>query len=364
MNGLTLSLTFLFAAASAFAANATPALSSPVPVSTDLTSEARAILQPAYPDFKALNDKPGDKLADLIARSNGGISLIAPLTTEPAPVLIVALPNGIVYCRFPSFMPKKDWETVAEQIRSAIDYWNVYGTIVDLRENGSNDYVDAAQAMAFFVPGDTNLDAYYPQTGDRMLQLPFGLPDRHLDGPLVVLVNDHTSGAAEVLAARLKADGALVVGEKTSGATNFFAERTLSNGQVLRFAIAPLDSQKGVTPTVPVVPDISLNIDGKAESAALSEIEDNHLSDVIQENADRHRMNEAALVAGRDPEWDDYLATLEERQGGHLLLALPPIHDVALVHAIDSVEAIRVTRNFASPPSPGGGSSPASASVQ
>jgi hypothetical protein len=76
----------------------------------------------------------------------------------------------------------------------------------------------------------------------------------------------------------------------------------------------------------------------------LALIEKNQLPDVIQESAQRHRMSEAELVQGNDPEWDSYLATLETKANAHVLLSLPPIHDVVLIEAIDSLKAIQVTQ--------------------
>ena len=76
------------------------------------------------------------------------------------------------------------------------------------------------------------------------------------------------------------------------------------------------------------------------EKAALILIKDNQILDVIQESAERHRMTEAALVQGQDPEWDDYLASLEQRP---VLLSLPVIHDVVLISALDSLKAIRLS---------------------
>jgi hypothetical protein len=51
-------------------------------------------------------------------------------------------------------------------------------------------------------------------------------------------------------------------------------------------------------------------------------------------------MSEASLVNGQDPEWDAYLATL---QNSPVLLSLPRIHDPVLVAGLDSVRAIRLS---------------------
>jgi hypothetical protein len=74
-------------------------------------------------------------------------------------------------------------------------------------------------------------------------------------------------------------------------------------------------------------------------------IKDNHILDVIQESPERHRLSEATLVQGQDPEWDDYLASLEQKP---FLLSLPVIHDVVLITALDSLKAIQLSQR--SPP--------------
>ncbi len=361
MNGLTSTLFLYLTVAGALGADGPLPAPLPAPSATDLAAQAVMILQPAYPDFTALAYAPGDKLDDLVARSNGSVTLVPPPVIPPSPVNITALSDGMVYCRFPSFTPKKSTDVIGDELRSAIDIGQVYGTIIDFRDNSSNDYAGAAQVMAFFVPGDLILSNYDPQKGHATVHSASGIADRALPGPLVVLVNSHTSGAAEVMAARLKADGALVIGQKTDGATTFFAEHALLNGQILRFAVAPLASDEGKAPSLPVVPDITETVDDATAKAALAQIDDDHVSDVIQGAPQRHRMNEAALVQGEDPEWDEYLASLEKKPGDHFLLSLPPIRDVALIDAIDSVEAIRVTRN--SPPSASSVSAPASTSA-
>jgi hypothetical protein len=82
---------------------------------------------------------------------------------------------------------------------------------------------------------------------------------------------------------------------------------------------------------------------------------------VIQESAERHRMSEASLVHGQDPEWDDYLASLEQKP---VLLSLPVIHDVVLVSALDSLKAIRLSQRTLPAPATANGSPPTSTSIQ
>ena len=310
--------------------------------SSDLLAEALPILQSNYADFKALNYKPGDRLTDLIARSNGKITLISPEVMGPVPIITAVLPDGIVYWRLASFTPKKNWDDLAGNLKWMIDYWHVFGAVLDLRSNATpNDYAGAAQVAGLFVPGDSTLWKYLPQKGDGILRFPSGIPDRQFQGPLIVLTNGQTTGAAEALAASLKADGALIVGRPTAGTAAFFEDDTLASGQVLRFAVAPPTQTDGTSIRAhAVTPDIVLDVDEHNENAALTLIRDNHISDVIEESAERHRLSEASLVKGEDPELDDYLVSLEK---GPVLLSLPATHDPVLINALDSLRAIRLS---------------------
>ena len=299
---------------------------------TDPIAEALPFLQAAYVDFPALHYKEGDKLSDLESRAQGKISIIMPGTVAPTPILTATLPDSIAYCRVGSFSPKKDWAGLASDL-NALAGTHDSGIVVDLRGNASSDYAGAAEMLGFLEPNDTALHKYAPAPKE-------GVPistQPHLNGPLIVLTNEQTADAAEALASRLQSDGALVVGRATAGTR--FEEDKLPDGAILRFATA-LHRMPGDTMTRPVVPDLAMNVDEHNEKAALMFIREDRVLDVIQEQAPRKRMSEASLVSGQDPEWDAYLATLEQTP---VLLSLPRVHDPVLVTALDSVRAIRLS---------------------
>ncbi len=340
MRIINFTLASWFAACGLLTAESTapvPAPTAPTSVQADPTAEALPILQAKYVGFADLHYKDGDRLSELAARSDGRISLYMPETVAPTPILTAALPGGIAYCRLGSFQPQKDWTGLAHDLRTLIDWDHVVGVVIDLRGNASTDYAGAAQMLSFLAPGDSSLFKYLRQDKPGFVQLPAEIPNRQLEGPLVVITNGQTAAAAEALAGCLKSDGALVVGRATAGTS--FEEDKLANGEILRFAIA-LPPQPGDTLMRPVAPDIALTVDDHNEKAALMLIRENHVLDVIQESAERKRMSEASLVKGQDPEWDAYLASLESKS---MLLSLPSIHDPVLVTALDSVRAIRIT---------------------
>jgi hypothetical protein len=88
-------------------------------------------------------------------------------------------------------------------------------------------------------------------------------------GPLVVLVNAETRGAAEMLAAALRHAGAgLIIGNPTAGEAATFKEFPLRNGERLRIAMTPVKSGNG--PAVPsggLQPDIAVTVSADDERA-------------------------------------------------------------------------------------------------
>jgi hypothetical protein len=323
------------------------------PNATDPLAEALPILQTKYADFKALQFKEGDHLSDLIARSGGKISLSAPETATsaiPSPSVPVALPDNILYWRLATFTPEKSWLDTGRQLQQVAP--STVGVILDLRSTiAPDDYRGASWVLSLFTSGDPTLIKYQEDSSGC---IGLGIESRYrFHCPIVVLTNNKTTGAAEALAACLQADGALVVGRATAGKMGVFDEQKLSSGQILRYFVSPVGSEEDPQAVFkipqhplpwdqPVTPDISLTVDDRAEKGALTLIKDNHILDVIQESAQRHRMNEASLVRGQDPEWDDYLASLERKP---VLLSLPIIHDVVLIRALDSLKAIRLSQS-------------------
>jgi len=337
---------------------ADPSATVPPPIAIDPLAEALPILQAKYVDFKALNYKQGDHLSDLIARSNGEISLSAPETAStPLPIITATLSDGIIYWRLASFTPAKSWLDLGTQLEQASG--SAAGIILDLRSNvAPDDYHGAAQIMGFLAPEDLTLSKYDAIGIDHGVRI----PDHPVHLPMVVLINNQTTGAAEALAACLKADGALVVGRATRGKAAVFEEQKLSSGQILRFAVATISLADGTLLSGhSVTPDISPTVDDHAEKAALTLIRDNHILDVIQESVERHRMSEASLVQGQDPEWDDYLASLERKP---VLLSLPVIHDAVLISALDSLKAIRLSQRPLPAQASANASPPAPSSIQ
>jgi C-terminal processing protease CtpA/Prc len=287
------------------------------------------------------------------------ISLLpsAPENSPPAPILAALLPDQIVYCRVASFKPASSWDDLAAQLGKWIGQ-GAEGVVLDLRSNGEpGDFDGAAHLAGLFLPAGKHLFTLRDVRGraqDYASIAPALSPSAGvalpLSSPFVILTDSQTSGAAEAVIAALRSHAALVMGAATAGRGGFFADHPLTSGQVLHYLADEVVMPDGTMLwNHPVLPDIDVAADPRKEQAALALIGQQHIADVIGESADRHRMSEASLVHGEDPEID---ASLAAQTAGPGPLSSPlTSQDVVLVDALDSLKAIRFSQSAeAAPP--------------
>jgi hypothetical protein len=318
-------------------------------------AEALPVLQSGYVAFSTLQVSSGNRLEDLAAASHGGISLRTAGAVEASapPILTALLPDEIIYCRLASFRPASSWPDLAARF----DKWvgqGMQGVVLDVRSNSDPDDFDGVAHVAglFLSPGTAlfnirdahqAVQSYASLAPEPAAATAAPLP---LAVPLVILTDARTTGAAEAFAAALQAHGALVMGQATMGRDGLFAERPLASGQVLRYLAGQVVLPDGTTLwDHPVNPDIGIAADDKKEQASLALIGQEHIADVIGEAAERHRMSEAALVRGEDPEIDASLSAHDAAPSSSPLAA----QDVVLVDALDSLKAIRLSQRTDAP---------------
>jgi hypothetical protein len=318
----------------------------PVYPTLDLNSskpELLALVRANYVDYPKINYK-GNDLGQVIAQSQGGVS-VAPAPEDSSKMFGTVLPGNVIYWRAGSFTPATSWADLTAKTNDAAA--KASGMILDLRSNTTpDDFGGALRIAAFLSRG---------QTGLTFQQASFQVPTVSSTGTLrgqpmlIVLTNHQTQGAAEILAAGLQARGALVMGEETTGKAAIFQEVPLRSGSVLRFATAHVYLSNGTDLwDRPVVPDVTTTADSQEEAGALALIDRQQVSNVITEVAPRHRMSEAALVTGQDPEQDAFISSHEQAAAPQA----PVTRDIALVEALDSFKAIRVLQGEESSPQP------------
>jgi hypothetical protein len=250
---------------------------------------------------------------DLVASTVG---VFAPASASPSltpatgRLFSAVLPGNIIYWRAASFTPSTTWDDLAAQTNQQAS--SAAGLVLDLRSNNSPEDFAGALHVASFLSKD--------QTDSTFAKAAFHGDVTALQGApiVIVLVNRETRGAAESLASTLQAQGALVMGEATRG----------------RHA---------------VVPDVTTTADARDEAVSLALIDRQQVAQVISESATRHRLSEAALVQGQDPEQEAFIASHEQAEPAS---AASVPHDMALLEAIDSFKAIRVLQGEESSPQP------------
>jgi hypothetical protein len=304
----------------------------------DSLAEAGPVLQSGYVDYAGLQVRPDDRLADLLTRAQGKIFLGPASPVAPPPVQVVRLPDGIPYCRLASF---NGWTALAAQLKTGGS-----GVILDLRSNTApDDFAGAAGVAGLFTPSGTLLFAVRDARQNcRSYSSPLhGTPIS--GGPMAVLIDGRTSGAAEALAACLKANGALIIGRPTAGNGAEFEDHRLASGEVLRYLAGEVTMADGNDLWHHAVePDIGVSFDPRKEEAALALIGQNRILDVIGEAAGSHRLSEASLVRGEDPEVEAYLVTQARSTAPPAPPAPPAPQDACLVAALDSLKAIRLSQ--------------------
>ena len=217
---------------------------------------------------------------------------------------------------------------------------NVNAVIVDLRATGStSDFGLAAEFAKRFSPRGKTIFTLRKPTGrqDRVFH---SERDPAFRGLVMVLADGDTAGAAETIAAALRFhDKALVIGQPTAGRAAEYSDLSLPNGKILRLAVAEMISPdgrsvfpEGVKPDLPV----DMSMAGKREIFQLSS--EKGMAQFVYETGRPH-MNEAALLAGTNPEVEAVEAAQQRR--GKSPEKSPP-HDAVLQRALDVVTSLEV----------------------
>lgn len=218
--------------------------------------------------------------------------------------------SEIGYIRFGRF-----YKAELELLDSAISGWmndTALKTIVlDLRSPQSQaDFVIASEILSRFRPPNELLFKIRRPGYDRAVLFTSKPQPISWGKEVVLLVDRETGNVGEIIAAVLQNKGnSVVIGEKTRGLTVEYRDVPIGEDRILRYAIAEViledESsifQKGITPDLPTEPNI------KAKHLVFEDTEKGTSLSRYLFREERPRMNEAALVAGTNPELDYLLA--------------------------------------------------------
>jgi hypothetical protein len=205
---------------------------------------------------------------------------------------------------------------------------NVEGLIIDLRTVSEDSDYDVANSIVSRFVGNGEPTFNLATKGAEPKKFTSqSTPLYH--GPIAVLIDRQTAGAAEVIAGVLKTkDRALLIGQTTAGRAVKYKTEPLGDLQV---SVAESEVQIAGLPLIfpgGLVPDIVVNEPQDVENQVLTQSDSGPLEPFITDQ-ERPRLNEAALVNGTNPELDAY----EEQEAGKTSKA--QLKDESLQRAID-----------------------------
>lgn len=196
--------------------------------------------------------------------------------------------DKIGYLRVAEIRPSTAKETL-EAIESLRVKTALEGLVLDLRYAGGSDFDSALNSAAVFVKGATPLLDW----GKGTKPVPQG--GTKISLPIVVLVNEATTGAAEALAAGLQlAKVGPLVGRHTAGNVQSRERVPLSTGHILVLSSGSVSLANGTLLTGKgIQPDITVDVSA-AEQAAL--FDDPYGRIAPSQGKAGERMNEAELM--------------------------------------------------------------------
>lgn len=277
----------------------------------------------------------------LLERLGPGAAILqasAAATGEPGPFRTEALEGPVGYVRLGSITAAN----IAELDKALESYASnsAVAIVLDLRATpAGSEFEQAAEICKRFCPkGRLLFTIKKPSTKEEMLLT--SKDDPRWRGLLVVLVDRDTAGAAEVVAAVLRVHArAMIIGQKTRGEAAEFAELPLPSGKLLRVAVGEVALPERI-PVFPggVKPDLPVEVAQETTDAVLKIGLEKGVAELVIE-VERPRMNEAALVAGINPE----IEAMQAAQRARLEKSkTPPLRDTVLQRALDFITTISI----------------------
>jgi len=260
--------------------------------------------------------------------------LMASKTTtpeSPAPFYSEVLANHIGYIRIGSLT--NDNLRAMEKALTDLTSKKVDAVVIDLRATGSNDFDIAAEMTKLFAAKGKTLWTVRKTAAhqDRAFTNDRGPV---FQGTIMVLIDGETSGPAEAMAAALKAHGqALLIGQPSAGLAVEYSDFPLSSGKILRIAVGEVVGPNGQS-LFPggVKPDLPVELSPAQKHQIFALSMQRGLTTFVYER-ERPHFNEAALIAGTNPEFD----VRQQRRNPD-----ENLHDTVLQRAVDVITSLAV----------------------
>jgi len=300
-----------------------------------------SLLKNNFPNPEAITETELNRatLTGLLVRMPGGLLLLPNRDSappEPAASFYSEVFEGhIGYLRLGALNSanlKEVDKTLQDLSKKVVD-----AVIVDLRASDAGDFATASEFAKRFCPKGRALFTLRKSAArqDRSFNSD---RDPLFQGLLVVLTDSDTAGGAETLAAVLRLyDKALIIGQTSAGRAVEYSDLPLPSGKFLRVASAEAvlpDGQPlfpgGVKPDLPV----EMPVADKRELFRLSS--EKGMSAFVYETGRPH-LNEAALIAGTNPELDIPDALRRNR-----VREKQPARDSVLQRALDVITSLKI----------------------
>ena len=302
------------------------------------------LLKSNYVNPAALNDQEMNRatLQGLLDRLAPGVSIFAKPPQDPAanPFLAEILDGRVGYFRLGTLSKAN-----LDELDAALQDFNsklLKSMVLDLRETPeSSDFDMAGEAIKRFCPKGKVLFTV-KKAGGKQDRLVTSNQDPSFQGLLIVLVDKETAGAGEVVAAVLRLySNAMVIGHNTAGEAVEFSDLPLHSGKILRVAVAEVvvPGNISIFPNG-VKPDLAVEMSAADKSEIMKQSRGKGGISQFVFETERVHLNEAALVAGRNPEIDAIEAAQRSKASGERTKA--PLRDAVLQRAVDFVTSIGI----------------------
>lgn len=230
-----------------------------------------------------IKGEAGTKVKLVIERDGKNIDFeIERAKIETNPITSKMFEKDIGYLNLPSF--DKD---VSKKLKEKIDDLTAKGAkslILDLRNNGGGMVDECEEITDLFLDKDKTIMTTKDKKGN--VQKSVTKNKKTYDLPLVILVNENTASASEILTGALKDNNRIkVIGTKTYGKGVIQSVFNLSDGSGLKITTAEYFTPKGIEINKKgITPDIEVKLPDTVKSVyAVEEKDDTQLKKAIEE---------------------------------------------------------------------------------
>jgi len=209
--------------------------------------------------------------------------------------------------------------------------------IVDLRDSATTDFAVAADFAKRFCPKGKALFTLRKPAArqDRVFNSD---RDPAFQGLTTALIDGETTGGAEAVATVLRFCGkALIIGQPSAGRAVEYSELPLPSGTILRVASAEAVGPNGQS-LFPggVIPDLPVEMPVAEKRQIFRLSTEKGMARFVYET-ERPHLNEAALIAGTNPELD--VAEAQRRNRGR---EQQPARDPVVQRALDLITSLEI----------------------